>query len=218
MKKQTRKKTKKVSVRSRFSSVQLMLFAIVFAVAGGTLIWTSLAAPPNKTIAGPLTLVSETQEWNPNISNHTCQTEDATHLRQYSGSLNGSFSVTEKLCNYNTDGYTSGGIGLMADVSVVGTLSDMTITSPTGVAHHAVLTSSSTFKHVTTNNYSVCFVPPYYVSTDQGSDPLSQTYNGNPWTYSLSGNISKASLTIYSQMTDVTVQKNYCPASQRNLL
>lgn len=218
MKRPASKKGGKVAIRSRFSSAQLLMFAVVFAAAGGLLIWKSFAAPPNKSGSGtPLALVSETSQWNPNITNHTCQTEDDYHNRNYSGSLNGSFSATEQLCNLSLDNLTSGGIGLRAYVSVVGTLSDLTITAPGGAVHHAVLMSSSTYKHVTTNNYAVCFVPLYFVSTDTGTNPLSEVYPGNPWTYTLSGNISKANLQVFSQMLDVNYQKSDCPVSEQNL-
>lgn len=220
--KKTRAGKSKSLNRSRFSSRQLALFVAVFAVVGGIVIWRSLAAPANGggnkgTTSTPLHLVNEYTQWG-GFGNNGCLTEDDFHERDYSGALNGKFDATDQLCELNVNGATSGGIGLRAEAWVTGSLTDMTITAPTGVVHHAVLVGSSTYKHVTTNHYQTCFVPAYYISTDTGVGTLSGSFPGNPWTYSISGNFSNASYKIYGHMTDVSIQQTYCPASEQNLL
>jgi hypothetical protein len=110
--------------------------------------------------------------------------------------------------------WTAGGEGLETDVSVVGSLSDLTITAPDGSVHHGVLIGQSTTKGGTMSVYAACYVPPYSVSTDQGTDPLA----GGTWTIALSGQISQASWTTTVRMTDATFQQTHCPTSEQNLL
>src|SRR5262249_39960164 len=111
-----------------------------------------------------LSLTSETVSWNPKVS-LSCLTEDDYDQRIFSGSLSGSYSTSYQLCGLNTDGLTAGGIGLESDVYVVGQLSDLTITSPDGTVHHAVLMGESTSKGATSSHYAVCYVPSYSLST-----------------------------------------------------
>jgi hypothetical protein len=228
----TKKRKKPMAKRSKnvlrskqsFSGAQILLFVVAFAAVGGVAIWRSLAAPANgngkKTTVLPLHLTNEVVKQGLNADAPTnCLHEDSYHERDYSGSLSGTVSATDQLCNDELSGgvpWSSGGIGLRAEAWVVGSLTDMTITSPTGVAHSAVLIGSSTSKGVTTNHYQTCFCPSYSISFDTGSTPLSMLYSGNPWTYTISGNFSNATYRIYGQMTNVYVQQTWCPASERN--
>jgi hypothetical protein len=156
-----------------------------------------------------LNLTSSYLKLNPKVA-LSCLTEDDYDQRFFSGSLNGSYSTSYQLCGLNTDGLTAGGIGLESDVWVSGQLADLTITSPDGSAHHAVFMGTS--KGL--DHYAVCYVPPYYLSTDTGTNPL----QGGTWQFTLSGQISSVSWATRAQMTDVTFQQGYCPASQQNLL
>lgn len=160
-----------------------------------------------------LGLTSETVQWNPKLSERSCLTEDDYDQRAFSGSLNGSYSTGYTLCDLNSDGLTAGGIGLQTVVGVVGQLSDLTITAPDGSVHHAVPTGQSTSRGVTTSYYEACYVPTYYTSTNTSSNPLP----GGAWQITLSGQISSANWTTNAEMTNVTFQQNYCPASEQNL-
>ena len=161
--------------------------------------------------------------WNNPNSPPWCFAEDDYDQRVYSGSLNGSYSTTEHLCGLSSDFFNgiywdSGGIGLQATVYAVGTLTDMTITSPTGSVHHAVWVGSSTSKGITTNEYATCFVPPYSIGTGAGGLALSITYIGDPWSITLSGNISSATWDVTAQMAQVSDQEANCPPSEQNLV
>jgi hypothetical protein len=159
-----------------------------------------------------LSLTSETVQLNPNTPSW-CLGEDDYDRRVFAGSLSGSYSTSYRMCDLNTDGFTAGGIGLESDVYVVGQVSDLTITSPDGGVHHAVLMGQTTSKGVTSYRYAVCYVPLYYLSTDIGTDPL----RGGTWQITLSGQISNANWTTRAQMTDTVFQQSYCPPSQQNL-
>jgi hypothetical protein len=142
-----------------------------------------------------------------------CLGEDDYHQRIFYGSLSGSFSTSYQTCGLNTDGFSAGGIGLETDVYVVGQLSDLTITSPDGGVHHAVLAGQTTSKGVTTYHYAACYVPLYFISNDTGTNPLP----GGTWQIVLSGQIGNANWTTRAQMTNSIFQQNYCPSSQQNL-
>jgi len=157
-------------------------------------------------------MTSETLQ-KPYLPDLACLTEDDFDRRVFSGSLAGSYSTDYQLCDLATDGYTAGGIGLQSNVTVVGQLSDLTITAPDGSAHHAVLTGQSTYKGVTSYSYSVCYVPLYYISTGTGSDPL----QGGSWQVALSGQLSSVSWVTNALMTNVDYQQTYCPSSEQNL-
>lgn len=162
-------------------------------------------------------LVSESQGNNPN-SPSWCMNEDDYDQRVFSGSLSGTVSASQQLCGLDSDFYnnvywSAGGIGVEADVYVVGQLSDLTITSPSGDAHHAVLMGSSTDKGTTTYHYAACYVPSYAAATDTGGTPLP----GGTWQVNLSGQMSSARLSINSQMTDVRYQQAHCPVSEQNI-
>lgn len=164
-----------------------------------------------------LALTSQTSWNNPNGPSW-CKSEDDYDFRTFSGSLNGTYSTSYQLCDPSTDYYNgiwwdAGGEGLEADVSVVGQLSNLTITAPDGTSHGAVLMSQTTSRGVTTSHYAVCYVPPYYKSSDIGTDPLA----GGSWQVTLSGQISSANWTTRDNMTDVTFQQTYCPSSEQNL-
>jgi hypothetical protein len=165
------------------------------------------------TLTTTLALSSESLSTNPNLPS-SCLSEDAFDQRVFTGSLNGSYSTSYQLCGLNTDGLTAGGLGITGTVSVVGQLSDMTITAPDGTAHHAVVMSQSTYKGVVTTTYAVCWCPPYYLATDTGTAPL----QGGTWTVTLSGQITSATWTTTTNMANVTWQQAYCPTSQQNLL
>jgi hypothetical protein len=104
----------------------------------------------------PLALVSETVWNSPNPAAPTwCLNEDDYHKRTWSGSLSGSFAATEQLCGTDADysggmWWGAGGVGLRGDLYATGALSDLTITSPRGDTHGAVLVGSSTSNGVTT--------------------------------------------------------------------
>jgi hypothetical protein len=171
-----------------------------------------------KTQAGtPLSPTSDYLYTAPNRPDW-CLAEDDSHQRAWSGALNGSFAATEQLCNPNVDYYSgiwwnAGGVGIQASVAVVGSLSDLTITSPQGAVHHAVLTGSSTVKGVTTNYYELCYVPSWSMITNTGGGALS----GGTWSITLSGNATKANYSLDSEMAYVSWQQQNCPASEQNL-
>lgn len=176
------------------------------------------AAGRNSTASSPLSLTSETRWSNPNAPGW-CLAEDDYDYRSFSGSLSGSYSTTYRVCNSSLDYYggiwwDAGGEGLEADVYLVGQLSDLTITAPDGTTHGAVLMGQSTSRGTTTYHYAVCYVPPYYRSTDTGTSPIL----GGAWGVTLSGQISSANWTTRDDMTDVTFQQTYCPSSEQNLL
>ena len=201
------------------------------ALVGLASVWAPLASADaaSKTSSGgghtsstppPPSSLSQTSQtvWNNPYAPTWCKAEDDYDFRTFTGSLNGTYSTSYQLCDPSTDYYdgtywNAGGEGLEADVSVVGQLSSMTITAPDGTAHSAVLMSQSTSKGTTTSHYAVCYVPPYYLSSDTGTSPLS----GGVWTMTLSGQISSATWTTRDDMTDVTFQHTYCPASEQNL-
>jgi hypothetical protein len=173
---------------------------------------------PTPTVAA-LSLVSETISSSVNpYAPSWCLNEDDYDHRVYSGSLSGSFSTSLQLCDPSVDysggiGWDAGGIGLQADLYVVGTLSDLAIVSPQGDAHHAVLVGSSTSTGVTTQHYQVCYVPPYSISADTGGTPLP----GGTWQVVASGTITQASYALTARMTDAPYQEQSCPASEQNL-
>lgn len=173
---------------------------------------------PRKTI--PLTLIAEYVQDSPNAAAPTwCLNEDDFDERVFSGSLSGSFSTSYALCDRSVDYsggmyWDAGGIGLQADLYVVGTVSDLAIVSPSGDVHHGVLVGSSTSKGVTTDHYQVCFVPRYSVSTDMGGTPLA----GGAWQVTLSGRLANVvRWTVNAQMTDARFQQANCPPSEQNL-
>lgn len=172
-----------------------------------------------KSVAPALSLVSE-YIWNsPNpIAPTWCLNEDDWHVRTWTGGLSGTFTASERLCDYNADfsggmGWDAGGVGLQADLVVAGTLSDLAITSPQGDSHHGVFADSTTSKGVTLNHYRVCYVPPYMLVNDIGFGSLT----GGDWQIALSGNVTKVSFTLRARMADVNFQQQYCPSSQQNL-
>jgi hypothetical protein len=165
--------------------------------------------------SGGLSLVSEYIQNSPNPSAPTdCLNEDDYHKRNWTGSLNGTFTATEQLCGSGSDWWTAGGIGLRGDLWTSGTLNDVTITSPAGDSHHAVFVESSTSKGVTLNHYQVCYVPQFSLQYDNGGTPLP----GGTWQISLAGNLSKVNYSVTAQMSSVQVQQTYCPVSEQNLI
>jgi hypothetical protein len=184
---------------------------------------------PKQSAAAPLSLVYEQSRNTLNPAAPTwCLNEDDYHQRTWSGSLNGSFTIVEQLCDATEDysgglWWDAGGIGLQADLEVTGTLSDLTITSPTGDIHHAVLVGSATSRGQTINHYEVCYVPGYSLTYNIGGRPLP----GGLWHITLSGNLTTVPYQDYlsyhggfsatSDMTDIAFQQQYCAASQQNL-
>jgi hypothetical protein len=157
-----------------------------------------------------------------------CLNEDDYHQRTWSGSLGGSFTILEQFCDANVDysgglWWSAGGIGLQADLEVTGTLSDLTITSPEGDTHHAVLVGSTASKGKTINHYEVCHVPAYSLAYNIGGSPLP----GGLWKITLSGNVTTVpyqdflsyhgGFSVTADMTDTAFQQQYCPASEQNL-
>src|SRR6266576_3658424 len=165
--------------------------------------------PNGTTSTSTLALTSENIYW-PNTWEPNCMTEDDVDVRSFSGSLSGSYSTSFQLCSLGTDGWTAGGEGIQSEVGVSGTLSDLTITAPDGAVTHGVYTGTTQG----ISHYKVCVVPPYYASTDTGTNPLA----GGTWTVSLSGSISSASWQAQATMTDVNFQRANCPVSQQNIL
>jgi hypothetical protein len=174
---------------------------------------SSASGSPGTSTSTSLSLTSATVQLNPKAPSW-CLTEDDYDQRSISGSLSGSYSTSYQLCDLNTDGVTAGGIGLESDVYVVGQLSDLTITSPDGSTHHAVLMGQSASKGITTSHYAVCYVPPYTLATDTSGRPLP----GGTWQITISGQISNANWTTTATMTDVVFQESYCPLSEQNLV
>lgn len=176
--------------------------------------------PKTATNNSALSLVSQSVWNSPNPAAPTwCLNEDDYHQRTWSGSLIGSFTATEQLCGLDADYsggmyWDAGGIGIQADLFVTGTLSDLTITSPQGDSHSAVLVGSSTSNGSTSSHYEVCYVPPYALASNTGGTPLA----GGTWQITLSGNVSKVTLSETAQMADVTFQQASCPVSEQNLV
>ena len=200
--------------------------ALTLLILGSALVPSALGAKggngPKGGASGAttLSLVSETvsKSLNP-AAPSWCLNEDDYHKRAWSGSLNGSFAVTEQLCGLTTDYsgglyWDAGGIGIQADLYVAGTPTDLTITSPQGDSHHAVLVGSTTSNGGAMNHYQVCYVPPFALATDTGGMPLP----GGSWQITLSGNVSKVSFSETAQMADVNFQQANCPASEQNLI
>lgn len=199
----------------RCRSVALGVLLVLATVAASMLGEQSASArqlPPS-----PLSLSSNSGWNNPNAPTW-CLAEDDYHQRVYAGSVSGSYAVTETLCGLPSDYYNglwwdAGGIGLESDVYVVGQLHDLTVTSPGGSVHHAVLMGQGTAKGTTTYHYAVCYVPAYSISTGTGGTPLP----GGTWQVTLSGQISSARWAVNAQMTAAPFQRSYCPASEQNL-
>jgi hypothetical protein len=193
---------------------QFIPVAAVAIVASVLLVGPAVAAkggrgPKASPTSTTLALTSEYKYW-PDAWAPNCMTEDDVVVRSFSGSLSGSYSTSFQLCSLGTDGWTAGGEGIQSEVGVSGTLNDLTITAPDGTVTHGVYTGTSQG----TSHYKVCVVPPYYASTDTGTNPLT----GGTWTVSLSGSISSASWQAQVTMTDVNFQRANCPASQQNII
>jgi len=173
----------------------------------------------NTSSSGSLSLTAESTYGSLNPASPSwCLTEDDFDQRTFSGSLSGTYSTQFRLCDGNTDysggiSWTAGGEGIMATVSVVGTLADLTITSPNGTVHHAELMSSSTSKGATINTYAVCYSPSFSLSTNTGTDPLA----GGAWSVTLSGQISKVAWTATVEMAYPQYQQASCPVDEQNL-
>lgn len=169
--------------------------------------------------AAPLALISE-QIYSPNqVAPTWCLNEDDAHSRTWSGTLTGSFTATEQLCDENVDYangmyWSAGGEGLQAEIWVVGAVDDLSITSPLGDSHHAVLVESTTSRGVRTDHYQVCYVPGYARSSNTGGAGL----RGGTWTISLAGSFTSATYRVTGTMTDVTWQGLHCPTSQQNIV
>jgi hypothetical protein len=184
---------------------------------------------PKQAASAPLSLSYEQVRTSPNPAAPTsCLNEDDYHQRNWGGSLNGSFTTFERLCDPSVDysgglWWDAGGIGLQADLEVTGTLADLAITSPQGDVHHAVLVGSTTSKGQTINHYEVCFVPGYSLAHNIGGRPLP----GGLWQIKLSGDVTTVpyqdylsyhgGFSVTSDMSDTVFQQQYCPASERNL-
>lgn len=209
----------------RINKSGFLVFVLLFAVVGTYLLVRSFAASPNSGKTGgktgstaPLSLSATQISNNPN-SPAWCDNEDDVHDYLGSGSLSGSLSATQQFCGLTSDFYNgvywdAGGEGTGLEAYSAGAaLTDMTITSPGGDVHHAVLVGTATSKGVTTYHYQTCYVPAYSQATDTGGTPLA----GGTWTYTISGTASKVSYYVRTQMTDVKFQQAHCPLSEQNL-
>lgn len=190
---------------------------IVFSCANAALAAKGGRTTPSTSSA--FSLASD-YTWNsPNPSAPTwCINEDDIHQRTWTGSLNGTFTATERLCDPNSDysdgiWWDAGGDGLQADLYVTGSLNDLTITSPNGDSHHAVLIDSSTSKGVRTDHYQVCYVPSYSPVNDVAGASLP----GGTWQIALSGSLSSVRFKQTADMTNVEFQQRSCPPSQQNI-
>jgi hypothetical protein len=189
---------------------QFIPVAVIGTVAAVLLVAPAAAKKgPNSPTGTSLALTSTYTSW-PDTWEPNCMTEDDVVQRNFSGSVSGSYSTSFLLCSLGTDGWTAGGEGVQSEVGVSGTLNDLTITAPDGTITHGVYMSTS--KGV--SYYKVCAVPPYYASTDTGTNPLA----GGTWTVTLSGSITSASWKAQVTMTDVNFQQANCPASQQNII
>jgi hypothetical protein len=202
---------------SRVASRVLAAAALLAASGACALVFPAAASAAKSQATTPLSLYSA-YSWKNPYNPSWCMSEDDIHQREWIGSLNGSFTTTEQLCGTSADYYigfywTAGGIGLQADADVVGGSASVTITSPSGDSHEAVLVGSTTSKGTTTYHYQACYVPAYSVSSDTGGAPLP----GGTWSITLSGAIKKAYYFVNAQMTDATFQQQHCPASEQNL-
>lgn len=198
--------------------VSLLVFvaALCCAVGAGDALAAKGGKPGGGTGSGStgLSLVSEYVQNSPNTSApKDCLNEDDYHQRNWSGSLNGSFTATEQLCGSGSDTWTAGGIGIRVNLWTSGTLDDLSIISPNGDSHHAVFVESSTSKGVTSNHYQACYAPNFSMQSDTGSMPLP----GGTWQIALAGSLSKVTYSVTAQMASVQVQQTYCPASEQNL-
>jgi hypothetical protein len=201
---------------------QRVLIVLLAAMAGCLTSSSAFAAKGGKTggnSAPSFSLASEQVTNSNSLAPTWCLNEDDYRQGRWSGSLSGSFTTTEQLCDRNVDYangmyWSAGGIGLRAELFVVGAVSDISITSPQGDAHHAVLVGSSTSRGVTTDHYQVCYVPAYEHVYNSSGAPLP----GGAWTITVSGSFSSANYSVTGAMTDVQYQQTYCPVSQQNIL
>jgi hypothetical protein len=212
---------RRLATRTVFSAAFIIvLFALVpsaLADKGGVPKGGGGGGKTSATTGGSVTssslsLISETV-FNPSWAPSGCLTEDDYVHRVFSGSLYGSYATSYHLCDLSTDGMPAGGTGLESDVYAVGQLSDLTIASPDGSVHHAMLIGQTTAKGVTTSHYAVCYVPPYSLASDTSGTAL----QGGTWQITISGQLSSASWGTTATMTDVVFQQNYCPSSEQNL-
>src|SRR3954447_25393150 len=106
-----------------------ILLAVLAAVLTGL---APVAAHATKS--APVTGLAQTYEYvwnNPNpYAPSWCLNEDDWHMRTWTGSLNGTFTATERLCDPAVDfsggfGWDAGGIGVQADLVVAGSLTDL---------------------------------------------------------------------------------------------
>jgi hypothetical protein len=211
---------RRADARCMLSSCRVLISSLAAAlVVCGSATSPALGKGSART-ATPLSLTSE-YIWNsPNPSAPTwCLNEDDWHVRTWSGALDGTFATTERLCDGSLDLlggilWNAGGIGLQADLVVAGRLDDLSISSPQGDRHHAVLVGSTTSKGTTLNHYQVCYAPAFALASNSGGQPLP----GGTWQVGLAGSVTQVSFTLRVRMTDVPFQQAYCPASEQNLV
>ncbi len=207
----------------RLRLVMVGLVAVSLVVCAQTGASASASKQPggknhSTSTTNTLSLSSEVAQLNPNAP-PWCLTEDDYDQRVFSGSLSGSSTASYRLCDASVDYYNNvwwdaGGIGLESDVYVVGQLSDLTLSSPDGTSHRAVLMGQTTSKGVTTYHYAVCYVPPYSLLNDIAGTSLS----GGTWQVALAGQISSARWAVNALMTDVSYQQTYCPPTEQDLV
>jgi hypothetical protein len=199
----------------------LVVFALLSASALALAPGASAAKGGKGSSTGSGLSLGSESIWNsPNPAAPTwCANEDDSHRRIWNGSLSGSFTATERLCDAGVDfsggfWWTAGGEGIQSDLYVTGTLSDLAITAPDGTSHHAELVGSTTSKGGRTDHYQVCYAPPFSVSSNVGGRPL----RGGTWQVTATGNVSNVTFSIWTKMMYADFQQQYCPASSQNLV
>jgi hypothetical protein len=184
----------------------------------GTAASVSASPPP------PWTLQYDSSQNNP-YSPPSCLNEDDFHERQWTGSFSGTFVQTEYFCtpgvDVGPDGYNQwngGGVGIMVQLSVTGTLSGLTINVPAkqnwwpALSQSAALVSTELVGHgrnaYTVNRYVGCVFPS---STNFPYGPLTGTVTMN-----LAGTFSNATYTITAEMFSFADQgyPERCPVGQ----
>ncbi len=199
---------------SRHLGPHLLRVAVVWLVA--LAVFPGVADARTKPSSPqPLTLQQEVWSYSSNpAAPANCLNEDDYHYRDWAGSLSGSFASTELLCNYATDGWSAGGVGLEADLWVTGTFGDLSITAPDGTARHAVLMSQTKLKGGAVQSYyAVCVMPLFFLSSNTGTNPL----EGGTWTMTLTGQATVQNYEVRAIMGYPDQQQLYCPPSQQNL-
>ena len=204
---------------TRRTAAQFLLTLLLLGAAAVPAALAAKGGHGGKGGAGPTTALSMTSDYVYSSPNPTapswCMNEDDIDQRTFAGSLSGSYSTSYQLCANWNDGiyWSAGGEGIETDIASVGPISDLVITSPTGDTHHAVLMGTTTSSGTTTYHYAACYMPPFSLSTNTGTNPLA----GGDWTITLNGTFTSATWDTTVRMAYPSLQQAYCPASEQNL-